>query len=335
MIIKPIETDRHFCSVVSKASGEDPIGTAELCEHWLIIELAQPWSEKFLHENPNIQQIQARVQERKATHGVKIRLMAIAPDREYSHPHTTRVLYYRRPSRLFAQFEKQEFILPDAEVVSLATALLEQPDRLPDFEPYQQQTSHIRELLVCTHGNVDAACARFGYPIYEKLRKAYAAASDGQLRVWRCSHFGGHRFAPTLIDFPEGRYWGHLEPKVLDLLVHRNGSVTELRSFCRGWSGLSQFEQIAEREIWMQEGWDWLNYHRAGQVLAIDESNEGWDADWADVRIDFASPDGSRSGAYEARIEVSRQVITMGKSGDEQSLKGIKQYRVSRLVKVT
>jgi hypothetical protein len=42
----------------------------------------------------------------------------------------------------------------------------------------------------------------------------------------------------------------------------------------------------------MQEGWDWLNYHRAGQVLAIDESKEEWDAGWADVRIDFASPDG-------------------------------------------
>jgi len=39
--------------------------------------------------------------------------------------------------------------------------------------------------LVCTHGNVDVACSRFGYPIYEKLRKEY---SDENLRVWRCSH---------------------------------------------------------------------------------------------------------------------------------------------------
>ena len=56
--------------------------------------------------------------------------------------------------------------------------------------------------MVCTHGNIDAACARFGYPIYQQLRQNYATQS---LRVWRCSHFGGHQFAPTLIDFPSGR----------------------------------------------------------------------------------------------------------------------------------
>ncbi len=42
---------------------------------------------------------------------------------------------------------------------------------------------------------------------------------------------------------------------MLDLLVHRNGPVADLHPFYRGWCGLKQFEQIAEREIWMQEGW--------------------------------------------------------------------------------
>lgn len=327
-------TDCRFCSVVSKANGEDPIGSAGTYDHWLIVELALPWSEKLWLENPRVQPIIALIRELSVEHGVKLRAMAIAPDREYSDPNHTRVLYYHRPARLFSQFKKQEFILPEEQIASLARALLKQPDDLPRFEQYKQQTRHIRELMVCTHGNVDVACARFGYPIYEKLRKEYAVNSSGRLRVWRCSHFGGHRFAPTLVDLPEGRYWGHLQPEVLNLLVWRNAPVTGLRPFYRGWAGLTQFEQIAEREIWIQEGWAWLDYDKAGQVLAIDKTNEECDADWAEVRIDFAAPDGSMSGAYEARVEVSGQVTTMGDSGDEQSFEQVKQYRVSRLIEV-
>jgi hypothetical protein len=221
-------------------------------------------------------------------------------------------------------------------VGSLAIALLKQPNDLPSFEQYRQKTDHIRDILVCNHGNHDAACGKFGYPIYKKLRSEYAA-SGGQLHVWRCSHFGGHQFAPTLIDLPYGHYWGHLQAEMLDLLVRRNGSVKGLYPFYRGWAGLSKFEQIVEREIWMQEGWDWLNYHKAGQVLASDEANEKKYADWAEVRIDFTTPDGSMSGAYEARVEICGQAITARWSSvKEQPLETetVKQYRVSCLVKV-
>lgn len=266
--------------------------------------------------------------------GVNFRQLAIAPDREYSRPGYARVLNYRRPARRFAQFEKQEFIVPEEQVGALAIALYQQPEQLPKFEPYRQETRHIRELMVCVHGNEDVACARFGYPIYEKLRKEYAPACGGQLRVWRVSHFGGHQFAPTLVDLPVGHCWGHLEPEALDCLVYRNEPVASLRPFYRGWAGLTRFEQIVEREIWMQEGWKWLDYHKSGQMLAIDPANEERYADWAQVRIDFAARDGSVSGAYEARVEVSGRVMTMRNSGDEQSIEEVKQYSVSRLVKV-
>jgi len=290
--------------------------------------MAQPWAKGFFREHPIMQPIIELIETIYQEQGAWVRILAIAPDREYSRPDATRVLYYQRPARLFAQFEKQEFLLPENQVGALAQALLTQPDEVSRFESYRQGTSHIREIAVCTHGNVDVACARFGYPIYKQLREKYAGET---LRVWRCSHFGGHQFAPTLIDLPEGRYWGHIEPETLDLLVRRKGSVMGLRSYYRGWAGLTKFEQIVEREIWMREGWDWLDYHKVGQILAKDETNE--DADWADVRIDFASSDGTVSGAYEARVEVSDSVTTMRQSGDEESIAIVKQYKVSRLVK--
>ncbi|MEL7523883.1 MAG: hypothetical protein AAGJ80_20060, partial [Cyanobacteria bacterium J06553_1] len=34
----------QYCSVTSKANGEDPIGTAVTAQQWLFIEVPQPWA---------------------------------------------------------------------------------------------------------------------------------------------------------------------------------------------------------------------------------------------------------------------------------------------------
>jgi hypothetical protein len=160
------------------------------------------------------------------------------------------------------------------------------------------------------------------------LRHGYAGPSEKQLRVWRTSHIGGHRFAPTLIDFPEGRYWGHLESDALEKLVLRNGPVAELGRFYRGWAGLSgKFEQIAEREIFVREGWEWTRYLKSGRTL-VPHENE----DRVDVRIEYATPGGD-TGAYEATVETSGTVLTLFDSGS-LPLQEVKQYRVSRLERV-
>ncbi|MBW4514822.1 MAG: sucrase ferredoxin [Timaviella obliquedivisa GSE-PSE-MK23-08B] len=326
-------TTCRFCSVVSKSNHEDPIGTGATYDRFLLIELPQPWSPAIWIEPGTLPQPVIDVFQTAWNQDINFRPLAIAPDRDYTQPNATRVIYYQRPAKQFAQYTKQEFILPFTELAPLINALLTQPDQLPNFTSYQQNTNHIRDLLICTHSNYDVACGRFGYPIYEKLRKEYAMRHSSSLQVWRCSHFGGHQFAPTLLDLPEGRYWGHLEPEILDLLVHRNGSVAGLRSFYRGWAGLGWAEQIAEREIWMQEGWDWLNYLKHSETLAIDPSDADY-PNWAEVRINFTSPDGTRSGAYTARVEACGQVTTMWNSGDEKSLETVKQYQVSRLDQV-
>ena len=328
-------TDCRFCSLVSKANKEDPIGTAGSCDHWLIMEFPQPWSENLFQEDRKIKPLLALFQ-LVVKQGVNLRPILIAPDREYSYPGLTRILYYYRPAEMFSQFEKQEFVVPEEEGNALVTAILkqliQQPNDLSKFQQYRQQTNHIRELMVCTHTQVDLACGRFGTPMYRRLRKEYAPVSNGKLRVWKTTHFGGHQFAPTLIDLPQGCLWGHLEPDVLDLLVQRNGSVSGLRQYYRGWTGLSEFEQIAEREIWIQFGWSWLDYLKAGKVLATEEVTQGHNPDWAEVRIDFL--DGDKISAYEARIEVCSEVMSALNSAKEMELKAVKQYCVSHLVKV-
>lgn len=316
---------RQFCSIVSKNNEEDPIGTAGFYDCWLIVELPQPWIEEFWLETPALQPMLPVVQKLILGQGLKFRPLAIAPNREYSEPGLTRVFYYTRPSLLFARFEKQEYLLPIEQISHLAIALLTNSPNLSEFEQYRQNTDHLREILVCTHGNVDVACARFGNPLYEQLRRQ--SAVEGNFRVWRCSHFGGHRFAPTLIDLPDGRYWGHLEPDFLPLILNRNGDLDSLRRFYRGWAGLSPLAQIVEREIWLQVGWDWLNYLKCGEILSRDATEQERYATWGEVKIDFIHPETKQSGSYTARVERTHEVSTLGNSGDSQQVQ-LNQYRV-------
>ena len=82
------------------------------------------------------------------------------------------------------------------------------------------------------------------------------------------THFGGHRFAATLIDFPEGRFWGFMTPDLGRRLIARDGDVTELLGTYRGWAGYeSVAAQHLEGEILMREGWQWTTWPQQAEML--------------------------------------------------------------------
>ena len=320
-----IPSERRLCSLVSKANGEDPIGSATPFETCLMVESAQPWarnvagSRRFPEGLPGILEVASE-------RGQLGKLTALLPDREYSRAGHTRLLFWRRPPDPFAAYEKDDLLVPEGEVVLAVEALLAGPDGTSSLAHYRQDTGSVREVVVCTHGSRDVCCGKFGYPVYDLLRRRHAAR--GRLRVWRTSHIGGHRFSPTLLELPEGRYWGHLERGVAGDLVTRGSPPFGFARFYRGWAGLgSPYEQIAEREILTREGWGWSGYLKEGEVLRTDESG-----DRAEVRIGYRSPDGSIAGAYEAVVEADDTVMTLANSGADP-LEEVTRYRVSRLEK--
>src|SRR5918997_2917914 len=318
---------RRLCSVVSKAAREDPAGCGRPFVGYLGIEVTPPWMDD-VSESPRFPDGLREAVKRAQHAGVIGKFTALFPDPVYSREGYVRTLYLHKPPGPFAVYEKSEYAVPKSEIVPLVEALAEGSDGLSRFERYEEDTSGGRDLLVCTHGSHDACCGKFGYPVYESLRNGNGGAWEKQLGVWRTSHIGGHRFAPTLIDFPEGRYWGHLEPEALEKLVLRKGPVSELGRFYRGLAGLSgKFEQIAEREIFMREGWEWTRYPKSGKTLEADETE-----DRAEVRIEYATPSGN-TGAYEATVEANGTVMTLSNSGSDP-LQEAKQYRVSRLERV-
>ncbi len=58
--------------------------------------------------------------------------------------------------------------------------------------------------FVCTNGQRDLCCARFGLPLYNQLRKRLGE------RVWQATHLGGHRFAPNVLVLPQGVLYGRV-----------------------------------------------------------------------------------------------------------------------------
>jgi hypothetical protein len=102
-----------------------------------------------------------------------------------------------------------------------------------------------------------------------------------------------------------------------------------LRLNYRGWAGLDAISQVAEREVLELEGWPWLDYLKSGRVLEASEDHA-----WTRVRIDYTSPDGTNIGAYEALVEKSGTVLSIGSCRGNEPPKARDQYHVTRLVKI-
>ena len=316
---------RRLCADISVAAGDDPGGSGTPFNRYLGVEIAPPWKEDIADSRNFPDGLMQPVGEALAR-GVIGKFTGLLPEPEYSVEGHTRVLIMSRPSAPLAAFERGEYVLPDEKLLPFMRALAEGVDALASFEDYREDDAGVRDVLVCTHGANDVCCGKYGYPLYDRLR-ARADESGGTLRVRRTSHIGGHRFAATLMDFPEGRYWGHLDPDAAERAIFREGNAADLEKKCRGWAALdSPLAQIAERAMLAREGWAWTSYLRSSELLHSGE-------DHARVRIEYASPDGFVSGAYEAEIEASGSVMTLPKSGPAP-LQEASQYRVSSLVRV-
>lgn len=318
------DAPRRLCAEVSIAAGDDPIGSATPYDIYLAIEIPPPWKgdiARSVHYPSGLWEALVRAFEA----GAVTRSTGIMPDSDYSVEGYTRILMLRRPEEPFSRFGKSEYLLPNDELVGFVEALT--PGESGRFDAYLRPTSDVRDVLVCTHGANDACCGKFGYPVYERLR---GVAGDGRdLRVWRTSHIGGHRFAATLMDLPEGRCWGHLDADSAERVLRRDAPPSDMSSKYRGWAGLgSQLEQVVERAILSREGWCWTGYLKRSRLLNFVEDEQ------TEVRIEYYGPDGVALGAYDASVETAGSVMTLLKSGTEP-LQEATQYRVVRLEKTS
>jgi hypothetical protein len=299
----------RFCSVVAKAAGEDPIGSAWSTTRALAIEVPLPWPESFIEARgfpPGMYDVIFKVYDRYPETG----FVGIAPDPVYSRAGMTRLIDYRADRRPRARAERHEFLVPTARVAEFVLDLFSDDLDLGNYPDAESVPGDFRDLLVCTHGTVDACCASFGFPLYRQLRELVDETEN--VRVWRCTHFGGHRFAPTLLDLPEARYWGFLGPETGRELIMRTGHPAALRLNYRGWAGYEEGgAQLLEREALVREGWAWTEWPQEIEILGRDAEDEP-----DHLRI-IAYPPDRPPIQYEGRIVTTGEIETLGETGGE------------------
>lgn len=323
---------KSYCNALAIQRGVDAAGSARTFEAAAVIEIPLPWKRNMYDEAGVLPQqvldlYKLWLERYHAGFPYDKSVLMVAPDAQYSRPGFRRVAYYSRPNGLAAAYDKIEYLVPEDQFGALIWALFEARDKLEHFEQYlDAPAAALRDIYVCTHGTVDAACAKFGYPLYKLLREKYG---NDQLRVWRVSHFGGHLYAPTLIDMPSAHYWAYVEAPQAEQIVHRSSDPETLRTHYRGSSFFSDgLMQAAERDIWLKEGWEWFNYPKAGRVLEQDTAEE--EPQWALVQVDFTTPQGEAS--YTARVEVCHSIKTEYSSHNEETY-NYPQYRVAWMKK--
>ncbi len=308
----------ELCSVYSFAQGEDPIGSATPFKRCLLVELPTPWDRDVWSTSDTTKAIK-KIAGMASRPGDAVRLLAFQPDPNPDPVRTglSRVFVYRRPEAAngadgFAAYAKREYLVPSGELLTVLPVLLQElaPASLPaDVQELDGQT---RDIFLCTHADRDICCGRFGRELFETLQASDQVRSQSDLRLWRVSHLGGHRLAPTLMDMPNGMAFGHLTADTALSLLERNGNLEAVLRCYRGWSGMEPMAQIAERAVWRETGWQWTAYHRQASVLVRNEDKSGT------VRIDWAAPDGSSSGSWEVSIEHQDQVHTLNNSFTEK-----------------
>ncbi|UBV44998.1 sucrase ferredoxin (plasmid) [Deinococcus taeanensis] len=246
-----------LCADLSRAAGEDPIGTAP---HWAevtVLELDIPvWAQLRQVDawTPAQQALFAALREKVEASGAGFGLLMSAPA-ERGAP--LRVRHYVRAGGGYRRRDYQSGLPQSEWARGLHDTLLE-PARLSAWQVAPGPADGA-DLHVCTHGTVDAACGRYGVPVHQAL-------SASGVRSWRTGHFGGHRFAATAVDLPSGLLWAHLTPDLAVQVARREVSLAEVAGHLRGYAGLPPLAQVLDRHLLVQHGWDWLSAERRAQV---------------------------------------------------------------------
>lgn len=306
----------RLCAPAAAMGGQDPIGTSTHTSRLFMTEHPTPWNTVYNGDTggtivQRLRAVQMEFYEQNkaadphlpSSFGQPL-YYGIAPDRAWSPPDSRRVLLATRPEGPFASYGLAEYRLPldSLDVVEMLRQFYHDPAELARFEHYRLPEPPPRQLFVCTHGSVDICCAKFGVPAYQSLR----AAEKGP-QTWRTTHFGGHRFAPTIKDYPSGYTWGFIDDAAsTDLLAGDVAPVESLAQKMRGWSGVPGPVQLLDREGLLREGWQWLGYRRDGAVLDHDESAHRWR-----VAMTFETP-GGRIGRFEGVVTVGRELPNPG-----------------------
>lgn len=171
-----------------------------------------------------------------------------------------------------------------------------------------------RAVLICTQGSHDVCCGSEGTRLaadFEAVLRAYrnadadepyagAPTGGGRVAVYRVSHTGGHRFAPTAMTLPDGRMWAGVEAGELASILDQTADAAAVAPRCRGWWGAPTGPaQVGERAVFAQVGWP---LEAMTREVRLRRTPDAWE-------VDVVAAEAGR--AWTATVRESRTVPTI------------------------
>jgi hypothetical protein len=273
------------CSVWTREQDVDPIGSTPTFDALLLVEWPLPWPKDV----GEIEALAAAAADPRAT------VMAVVPQAgDEVVEGSIRVVHHRRVGT--HRFVGTDHCVPRDEVTDLLSRLLDDLDG--DHLDWPTALGPApSDVLVCGHGRRDPCCGRWGTLLQLEL-----AGRHPDARVWRCSHTGGHRFAPTAITVADGRAWAYADAGLLVGVLGRSLAVADLRGHDRGTAALGLWGQAVERAVFEHLGWGWLDCELAAADTEVADDRRS-----AVVRLRWHDPAGAEHEA-EGTVAVTREV---------------------------
>ena len=233
----------QYCSLLSAQAGERLIGTASQAKTWLLLEYRGMWGTKAFDEASLRKPVKDHLaQALKILPAAKLQLIS-----HHARAAQTGITFFLGqtgdgPPRMYEfQLDSYEALLG----LNFSTVLTGERPAVLRERPL---------ILVCTNGRRDACCARWGMPTYMSLSEAAEQSDLGFEAVWQTTHVGGHRLAPNVLCFPDGLYYGRVQPDQAQAFIEHFTRGEVFLEQLRGRSCYTPVVQAAERFLYQQTG---------------------------------------------------------------------------------
>ena len=313
--------NKFFCSSACREADEDIIGSGTNYSVYVLIECPYPWKHNAFESRflpKNLEMLMAKVKRDK----LSLRFLLITQNQNYRQNNRKILIYEKNKSSFINSYKKYEFDVDHPEKIAPIIQKYLAGDNLDT----NTQNPQIRDLLVCTHGSHDKCCAKYGNPFYAEAKKTISELGLKNTRIWKTSHFGGHRFAPTMISFPDGRYYGLLNRESFQTILLQAGNIKLLSQVYRGWSILPTSIQVLERELIFRHGWEWFEYKI--NLLHLDIN---FDKTLVQTQLAVLKPDGYQYICQAKLVKDESKTIYIKGSCDASHESEFIKYAVSNL----
>lgn len=190
-----------LCSIDSLNADEEMYGTAPRVDVWLLLEYRGRWSGSAFKDSKIPKAVKSHLDNAlKSISNSRLQLIKKHDNNDARLKFYIAVSKEKKP-RLY-EFELDSY----DDLLSL------------DIKRSMRSKKHIcaeKKYIMCTNGEYDMCCGKFGMPVYLDLAKGKYGP-----QTWETTHIGGHRFASTFVCLPHGVVYGRVrEGKVAEKII--------------------------------------------------------------------------------------------------------------------